>query len=524
MKNMKQYLNKNEKYIYFFVMLICSGYLIVAQFMNYYMEVYYNISTIPGILIKSIVILIICGFLIKFLRYISNYKNFFSRKIQLVLIFCTTLIPRIILIQNFSIVQTSDYANYLGNAISMFRDNTLTEGMIEYASAISGTLPFISKIFSYAFFFGDLNATTLLYLNIIFILITSLCIYYIVGEIFNYKIGFISAITWSIWPNNLATSLYVLSEPMFMCFLCLSIVIYIFIKKNTKNLILASLGYLLSGILLGMAQNIRPIGILYIITFVIILFYECYVIFKKNRKLKLNISIIILCIGYLVSNTLIQKFDLKYLPTISKPTYGWTIYEGNNPYSWGEWSQETSDELSYVLNNNDIEDVQKILLEKGIDQIKEYTLKEYVYLQARKAKSMFGQGSGFANDIKFIVKQQKDLIEFGAVPPIIYTWFSVSELIFKIFIYLFILYNLKNMYLLFTKNNMQIKILKSYMLFLIPLLLIICLHCLATAIQRYAYPTLPLIIVFVISNILSNDIILEQEEKNDENINFNTSI
>ena len=249
-------------------------------------------------------------------------------------------------------------------------------------------------------------------------------------------------------------------------------------------------GMLVAGVLLQISQQIRSITSIFIITFII-----CFIIYNLLNKDEKNIkskalSMIILIIGFKIASIGFSIYIENLVGTVSKPTIGWPLYLGTHTANWGEWAQEPADYLTKVINENPIKDVQNVLLDKAIDNIKGYDVKVILELILKKIATVFGNNNSFYLDYIVTLNSSPENILRGQMPSIIWAWGACSNWVYLMTIVGYIYICLRGVYnIIFKKISM-----KKLCYFSLPIAGIIALHCIIFVSPRYNYPTIPLMI------------------------------
>lgn len=158
--------------------------------------------------------------------------------------------------------------------------------------------------------------------------ITAWMFYEIINTIINKKTAFIALIIYVIYPSNYGESTSVLSELPFM-FFCI-IGLYLSLKKNK---------YILGGSMIAIANWIRPMGLIFILSLII------YLLFIKNKY-----KIIKPIIGYIIT--------ICFIGCISMVRTGLFLYQAKTgwmalaDYSWDNTQNKTKDNNPRYITKN----------------------------------------------------------------------------------------------------------------------------------------------------------------------------
>lgn len=489
------------------VFLFVGCYMLTAQIMSFEQITFYDLKHLVRqsngfwpVLFQIIAFLAILFIAFLAILYARNKLSrrweigkFLSAKTIVCILIAAAVIPRLYLISSLSIIQTSDYHTYWINALSIANENKIAEHWQQYFGAIAANAPLICSIFALGLKIFGAHLNVLLLMNILFYTIAVLALYYIGSHFLGKMHAFTGVLLFALWPNNILGSLYLASEPMYICFLLLGLAVLLYgLNHRGKTLWLSAA---VSGVILSVSQGLRPLTSVFMIA-LIILILGYYQLIRSKTPAKPNLSFLqrtgflgLVFIVFLGTSQLIDMHTHRYLPVISKPSFGWTLYEGNNPYAYGQWSPQSSDALSEVSRAYELQDVQSVLLTMAIEQLKSYDLKGYLYLLAKKSTSLIGNSNYYYPDIAHY--QTNDLILHGSYPGVLKTWSYFEYALYKILAFYLIYICFRSVYNLF-KNKQAFY---TLLLFTLPYAGICALHALVTSIPRYGYPTIPFLIL-----------------------------
>ena len=250
------------------------------------------------------------------LLLLMKLVNKIKIKNYLIFIFSLSLIIRIITIILLKVPVLDDYKTMLDAALSINNND------------LSFLNDFYFKTFSYQLGFtiyesillNIINSIT--FLQVINSLITSLIVVmiYLIGKtISNEKSARVVSLLYLLYPYPLYLN-SVLTNQHLSILLVLVAIYLILTKKELKY-------YILSGILLGLANIIRPDGIIIILSLII---YLLTFIKKKDFKLKLK-QLSILLITYLIIISSVSTIvNIKYNSNLKNNSPLWKFYVGLN--------------------------------------------------------------------------------------------------------------------------------------------------------------------------------------------------
>ena len=257
-------------------------------------------------------------------------------KNYLIFIFSLSLIIRIITIILLKVPVLDDYKTMLDAAISINNND------------LSFLNDFYFKTFSYQLGFTIYESillkiiNSITFLQVINSLITSLIvvmIYQIGKTISNEKSAKVVSLLYLLYPYPLYLNSVLTNQHLSILLVLVSIYL-ILTKKELKY-------YILSGILLGLANIIRPDGIIIIISLII---YLLTFIKKKDFKLKLK-QLSILIITYLIIISSVSTIvNINYNSNLKNNSPLWKFYVGLNIKNNGMYNEY--DQNIFFKSNN----------------------------------------------------------------------------------------------------------------------------------------------------------------------------
>ncbi len=402
-------------------------------------------------------------------------------------------VPRIYLLQSVSIAQTSDYATYLVNSLSIFDSYSVSREWQLYFGAAAANVPVICGIFALGFKIFGASLSTGLYMNVFFYTGAVIALYFIARRFLRPGTAFLAAAIYALWPNNICYSVSLASEPMYIFFLLTGLALFMYGIATGGILLLSSL--LLSGCVLGLSQTVRPVTVIFIIALVIgfLAFDRCsrkhYPFVRRFGMLGLMLS------GYLISQWGLALYTHQILPEVSKPSYGWSVYEGANINTFGQWDAESSAIQDRVIAENPIETVQPILLQMGLERYQSYDSATLTLLLAMKTNNLMGNSDLFYRELLGYTAEP-DLVQTGQVPGLILSWGAMSFWLYRLLALYFIYICISSLFWI-GQNKYHDKVYRLFGLIL-PVCGIMAVHLGLTSIQRYNYPAIPLIIMIAL--------------------------
>lgn len=169
----------------------------------------------------------------------------------------------------------------------------------------------------------------------------------------------------------------------------LMILFYLFTKIDVKNKYI--LYSSLTGILMGITNNFRPVIIIFLIA--IALYYVMLGI-KKYPIKKLLISLAIISVCFFGVNKLSFAYTKSQLKVdFSGNQSGWSVFVGSNMDSDGRWNSEDSHLFGEIVNEKGIDAAHKEVLLLAIERYKSYGFQNIKFF----AKKSLALGSHLVN-------------------------------------------------------------------------------------------------------------------------------
>lgn len=220
----------------------------------------------------------------------------------------------------------------------------------------------------------------------------------------------------------------------------LIIVFYFFLKIDfSKKYILYSL---LTGIFMGIANNFRPVLIIFVIAIAI---YYINLIFRKYKWQKLFLSFILITLSFIsVNKVLLLTTEYNIDTKIKRSQSGWSIFVGSNINSKGLWNEEDSKYFIQLASQYDVTTAHTLVKNEALKRYKSYGLKNIPFMIS-KAKILGSNLPEYTSQSFFEFVLHK---------------FSIIEYVFKIYLFCYLLLifllNLFNLY-----KKMKLKVLMS---------------------------------------------------------------
>jgi len=428
------------------------------------------------------------------LKKVIDGKNKITVKMAVPILILLAVVPRYFLLHNVSIEQTSDYATYLVNSMSIYENFSVSQDWQLYFGAIAGNVPIICGIFALGFKLFGASLTVGLFMNVFFYTGAVVALYFLALRFTEKNTAFLVAAIYALWPNNICYSVSMASEPMYIFFLFTGLALFVYGLQTRGIMLLASM--ILSGAVLGLSQAIRPVTVIFILSIVLVLVFYSNRMTAENRSHSFKQRLVILgtlIVAYMITLWVLGLYTSNIVPIVSKPSYGWSLFEGSNINTYGQWDPESSKVLSRVMSEYPLEQVQTVMLGKGIERIKSYDAPTLTHLFKMKTRNVFGNGDLFNKELRSYITAQPTMIKSGSVPMAILAWGHLSFWLYRMLALYFIYICFRCLYFILTSQERE----KVYRLFvmILPVCGIMAVHLLLTSIERYNYPAIPIMIM-----------------------------
>ncbi len=428
-------------------------------------------------------------------RIISFYKrHIYIMRFLVVMVFVFGFVVRflfIIIPTNFAIDATlSDTGVHWYGAQQIIENGKVDqevgdyENLFPYLSTYTGTLSVSMSIFGK-------NYNAVLFSNVIFDLISCLCLYVLFYLWKKDKdIGLLAATVWAINPLQIifcGMPLAIVVVNMFIIGSILCIFLTILNKDSWGKLCFLS-GF--SGLLLAMGNMYRPIFIIILLSFLV---YWLIAIFKDKKEIKIAItSCVIIVIGYLLVGLLSNVINTQINPYYNggKSQAGWSFYVGSNYDTGGKWSSDDRDIFfGPVLIDEakgDVEVANSIIFRKGIKRYLNILTGGHIVSHfLNKIAVVFGDTQNSIYDLPYIFNFSKDSEKYRIIKDCIMVFYSAILIILGCFI---------------TKKIRKKEWLKenTFMLFLVILFsALFFASLLVEVMNRYSLPFITILIIIV---------------------------
>ncbi|MCI9233436.1 MAG: hypothetical protein HFH08_02415 [Bacilli bacterium] len=182
----------------------------------------------------------------------------------------------------------------------------------------------------------------------------------------------------------------------------LMILFYVFTKIDVKNKYI--LYSIITGILMGITNNFRPVIIIF---FIAIAIYYASLGIRKYPWKKILISFGIISLFFFGVNKLSLSYTKKQIQVdFSGNQSGWSIFVGSNIKSKGRWNREDSELFRKIVDEKGIDKAHKEVLSLAIERYQSYGINNIQFL-ARKSLAL---GSHLVNytyeDVTFSILHQ----------------------------------------------------------------------------------------------------------------------
>ncbi len=277
------------------------------------------------------------GFIIVNSSRLRRYLDRIDSRLVMALILLLAAGIRIHFINNLPTQPIYDYATYHLTAAHVSQGNwealTLLEGKPWGYSMLLGL---VYKLLGVKLILAQ-------YLNVILSLITIILIYLLVKRLVGQSYGLMAAFLYTLLPSQIFMNNVVNSEILFITLVISGIYFSIRFMQDYswRNLVF-------TGVFLGLSQVVRPVGMIYLLVFIVFL---CLQLLPWHLKRVVKYGFVILLSFYLMLVPFLALKSAVYKEVIlwEKGTFGMVFVMGTNVNSGGFWNREDYDYLKSLL-------------------------------------------------------------------------------------------------------------------------------------------------------------------------------
>lgn len=348
---MKEFIKKNYSFFFFVCYFILMLGLTVMNMWRF--SIIYSIGILP------------IGLFILFRKKINLDKKW----ILYLLLFIPIILRILLFFLNYGNLE-SDYEFFYGSAVSYSKHLPLSNNYI--------------ALFPYLYFYIVVLGNVFKVLgNSYSIVILVNFIFEMIGVYFLYKTvkkkPFQNQILLLYLYNPFSIFWLTKCCPVTIVNALLMILFYVFTKIDVKNKYI--LYSIITGTLMGITNNFRPIIIIFLIAIAI---YYIALRIKKYPWKKLLVSFCIISIFFFGINKLSLSYTKKQIKVdFSGNQSGWSIFVGSNINSDGRWNSEDSKLFGEIVDKKGIDEAHKEVLLLAIKRYKSYGLKNIKFMMKK---------------------------------------------------------------------------------------------------------------------------------------------
>ena len=274
----------------------------------------------------------------------------------------------------FRPIQAPDYQTFFQTATDLANGRTL-EGK-DYVAMFPHILGYAAFLSIFLRMFGD-NILTAALVNVFLTTLSGLILYDLCRRYCGIKAAFLSFLLWIFCPSKLLYNTMSLPEPFYTCLLLLFFLLVSLTADacaDKQPIGKATLTGLLAGLILGLVNAARPIGLIPIIAFFIwLLFLSDWQHIKAKKKTVILFSCLLL-LTYGLTGSLWRQFAAAKLEQAPPSVPGYSIYVGFNPETQGSYADEDMDLLQgryFGEYDRNAEKAQRSMLDSARQRIRE---------------------------------------------------------------------------------------------------------------------------------------------------------
>ncbi len=388
-----------------------------------------------------------------------------------------TIATRLALINLISYPISSDYKMYYDMAELYARTGfyNATDYIVVVAPNIVLYIILLGEVFKV---FGC-SLLTAQIVNMVFLAGCITMVYLLAREFFGKKVSFLAALGLCLSPSCLLFSLLPSTETVAFFPYLAGMVLFLRALRTEKTGRRLGIA-LICGLVLGLSNEIRSNALIALIALSLwAIIYKC----RRSEygfKRVMTLLLVVLASVYAVGQGTDVIRDEVFMGKKSNLQLGWTLYEGLDNVTAGGWRQENTDVLNATIAEYPLDQVQKVLLGKTIERVREYSWDTWLRLIIRKGVNIW-----IYNDYAYqtIIQTNEDsAIRLEEYRPQIV--FIVNEA-YKVLL-MAVAVGMLGTVTRWRRGNME-----GLLFLLLPLLFMVLWHSFATSIPRYHYYAMP---------------------------------
>ncbi len=380
------------------------------------------------------------------------------------LVIALAVIPRLLAMQVLQFPLESDYLNYFNNAATYAETGVMpVDG---YYLVIVPNSVLYTTVMGLVFRAFGAETSVALMMNLVIFTGAAVFFYLAVRKLVPQGFALIGAVFFCCNPMFLYYSLVLSIEPFGTLFLMMGLYFYLCWDRDPdavggvdgKGILFA----LLAGAAFSVANFTRPNAMIFLIAIAI----SAVLRPRKHRFVLLAATLV----GYFLFGEVLNAFRNDMLRAeVAGLGFGWTLFEGLDPTTYGVWCAENSEVMSRTIAENPYDEVQGILLQYALERASTFDVPTWIDL-------ILGKGGN-------VWVSCGDYIEANITTSVVamgYEAFHVLEMAAYMLLVL-----------VFTKGKLSRRLdTHLLVLYLFPVGMMI-LHSFATSIPRYRYLAMP---------------------------------
>lgn len=461
-----------------------GAYFILLLFCRYAMQEYEpaQLDRVWTAALKTVAYIAMGAVLLKGLRRWCNEKELRLKGGSLCAVLAVlTVLTRLALVHLVSYPMSSDYKMYYDMAELYARTGVCnaTDYTVVVEPNIVLYIILLGEIFK---IFGS-SLLVAQMVNLFFLTGSVLMTYLLAREFFSKKTSFVAALSFCFSPSNVLFSLLPSTEAVAFFPYLAGMVLFLRalrMEGTAKRLGLAAV----CGLVLGFSNEIRSNALIALIALSI------WAVVYKARKSSYGLKrvaavlLVVLVVVYAFGLGTDVIRDEVFMGKKSSLQLGWTLYEGLDNETAGGWRQENTDVLNATIAEYPLDEVQKVLLDKAIDRVSEYSAETWLRLLVRKGVNIW-----IYNDYAYQTLMQTN------EDSIIRLEEYREQIVFIVNETYKVLLMAVAVGLLSTVRRWRREGMEGLLLFILPVIFMALWHSFATSIPRYHYYAMPNLIL-----------------------------
>lgn len=381
------------EYIFLAIFVMCMS-LALSAALEYNVKDLDNPYLYQGImLLLSVASVIVFIVILRILDKLSGRISRNVKRVAFAILFGVILVLafylRYSIINYIELEPESDFETYFKLGELLSEDRLMSkEGLLyrQYVLKFPHTIGYPSMVLSPLFSAVGVSVKAGLYANMVFSIISVALVYFIVRQRAGYLVSAIAMLLTAVWPSHVLYSTMLASEPFFTMLILGAALIFAVVTRRDENslrlkkpIITVAL-FVPLGVLLGIANAVRPMAMVLMLAMAIVIVISGYRMPRGSSAAPIMLSkgwlcaIIVFICYFITSNIMTQNVRVMVgdEPAGGITASGYNLLVGTNYEHGGIWNEEDAELFdSSFAENNSAAEAHGACLDVALERIKE---------------------------------------------------------------------------------------------------------------------------------------------------------